>query len=110
MARNFDFANLTAKQKIAVTAKVEIAKGRWLDAVFKKLMPPLVYEGAHHGWGRDAAAEWLNRNGYRIVDNWTADGLGAALLKGDKVVSEFKVEVSENESKLYGANGKKLAG
>jgi hypothetical protein len=96
-----DIANLTNKQRRRILRQVEFAKHAWLEGVYGNLhkkgeLPDAIWKAAHSG--NDAELEmakaWFASRGFELVDDWTAAGLGAALKRNGKVISEFKVELA----------------
>lgn len=81
--------------------QTEKAKHAWLDACYRRLMPPELYALAHQKFTLPEAQEdamarvhaWIAVEGYEVKDNWTLEGLGAVLIRQGKVVSEWRAEL-----------------
>lgn len=100
MNQNFDFGNLTNKQKRNLIRQVETRKAEWITAVYKALVdkgeiPRYVWNAASSGTleGQQIARDWLERNGYEVIDIWAATDTGAVLKRHGSIISELKVEI-----------------
>lgn len=80
----------------AFVQEILAAKARYIQGVYKRIMPPDLYEQARQSKSLSTAQEWAKREGYRFMENKNE----TLLMKGNVIAGRFRpVIVGEKAEK-----------